>query len=164
MFSPVIDWDDIRTGVVDQLGHENVGWVRIVTNCLEDVKTYADDNNIACPEIWKIKERFAELRICYDCEGADDHQNDLIEAAVKLANASCQRCGNACHRQSWHAWAVKMCCWCLHRIAEERGERLSLNRLDEGHPLQCKFCGYLGQIAWTASGKRCPACVSRGLS
>lgn len=164
MLKAVIDWNDIRTGVAGQLGHERVGWVRIVSSCLEDVKTYAEDTNLACPDIWEIKEQFAELRIRYDCEGADDYQNGLIDAAIELANASCERCGNACCRQYWHSWAVKMCCWCLHQLAEDKGERLVLNQLDERHPLWCKSCGYLGQIAWTASGKRCPACVSRGLS
>ena len=163
--SNVIDWSDIKKGVEAELGEQNRGWVRIVTRWLEKVKTRCDEKNLSYPDVYQIKQKFAQLRLYYRDPNKDGYIESYIAAAHTEADASCERCGNSCQPQVIGGWSTNLCCWCAHQLAEDRKQEAAFNQgtgTDDGH-LQCMSCGYIGQIAWTASGYRCPACVARGL-
>lgn len=158
------DWMNIRASVLNEIGRGNQAWARIVEDALVLVKEQADESSKNYPSIYQIKEKFGELRIYYDHSKADNRQQDIIAGAISEANTSCQKCGNNCRPQLLNGWVVNFCCWCAHRVAEDSGNeipRLNANTMDER--LRCTSCGYIGQIAWKASGHKCPACVAKRL-
>ena len=161
----IIDWDEIETSVKKALGPDNKGWVRIVTHALEKVKERCDEKEIAHPKIGQIKEKLGDLRIYYSEPTKDMYVRAFMEDARIAANSFCERCGNICRPQNLGGWIRCLCCFCAHQVAEDRGyKKPEFNQFrppEDGH-LQCTNCGYVGQIAWTASGHRCPACVSKG--
>lgn len=160
----VIDYDNIRQSIEHELGIGSRGWTRIVEDALKSVKQRGDETNAPCPSIYQIKEKFGELRIYYDHAAADEFQKTQIAAAISEANRCCERCGNASRLQMIGSWATNLCCWCAHeRFTSHSKKHPRFNAsvlLDD--PLRCQTCGYVGQIAWKASGHRCPACVSKG--
>jgi hypothetical protein len=163
--SNVIDWSDIKKSVEAELGGQNRGWVRIVTRWLEKVKMRCDEKELSYPDVFQIKQKFAQLRLYYRDLNKDGCIQSYIAAAHTEADASCERCGNSCQPQTIGGWSSNLCCWCAHQLAEERGQKPIFNKgtgPEDGH-LQCVSCGYIGQIAWKATGYRCPACVSKGL-
>ncbi|WP_282022469.1 hypothetical protein [Ruegeria faecimaris] len=161
----VIDWGDIHNSVVSELGKECQGWIRIVEEALERVKKRAIEQKRPAPEVHQIKQKFGELRIYYSRANTDGYQDSDIVAAITEANRCCQWCGNSCRTQIIDAWIVNMCCWCMHRMADNTGKskpKFNTQHLPDD-PLRCQSCGYVGQIAWKATGHRCPCCVSKGL-
>lgn len=161
----LIDWSIIERSVIRSLGASNKGWIRCVTYGLEKVKERCDEIEIDYPEIWDIKQKMGGLRIYYSEPTKDMIVSAFISDAIKTANRSCEICGNACEPQNLGGWIRCVCCWCAHEEAKKREMKPLFNQHrqpEDGH-LVCSHCNYIGQIAWAASGYRCPACVSQGL-
>lgn len=161
----VFDWKNTEDSVAEELGKECRGWIRLVAHALEQVRDHCHENGVSLPEVRQIKQKFGELRIYYSDPSQDQMIRIYVDHAITKANASCEHCGNACQPQKLGGWWRNLCCWCVHKLAEDRKQKLIFNREsgpDDGH-LQCLSCGYIGQIAWGATGYRCPACVSKGL-
>ncbi|WP_226689763.1 hypothetical protein [Ruegeria arenilitoris] len=159
------DYDDIRGSVEKHLGKDNLGWVRIVTECFEAIKKHCDQREESYLTVGQIKQKFGSLRIYLDGVQEDTFIQLRLQQAVQEAEMSCERCGNASTTQVIAAWHVNLCCWHAHEAATERMETFPTVRLNtraKRDVLQCRSCGYVGQIAWGASGHRCPACVAKG--
>lgn len=161
----VIDWQNIEYCVAEEIGKDRRGWIRILTLALEQVREHCVEEGVPLPEVWEIKQKLRELRVRYSDPAEDQMIKIYVDQAVTKANAACEHCGNACQPQNLGGSRRNLCCWCAHQLAEDRNQKPVFNQgvdADDGH-LQCVSCGYVGQIAWTASGYRCPACVARGL-
>ena len=161
----VIDYKNIRQSIEHEIGLGSRGWTRIVEDALKRVKHRAEETDTPYPAIHQIKEKFGELRICYDHAAADEFQNVQITEAISEANRCCERCGNASRLQMIGSWTANLCCWCAHERIKVHGKKLPKFNISVllDDPLRCQSCGYVGQIAWKASGHRCPACVSEGV-
>ena len=164
----VVDFSDIRGSIKRALGSDTVGWIDIVTQCFEDIKAHCDRKQIDYPKVAQIKQKWGSLRIYFHEAHDDVYIRQACETAQRLADSSCECCGNAAFPQYVGAWVRTLCCWHAHRVARSRGIDFCHEPLNSrfhllDHPLRCGSCGYIGQIAWGASGRRCPACVKRGI-
>ena len=160
----VIDYDNIRKSIENELGTGSRGWTRILETAFTLVKARAEKKSLHCPDVCQIKEKFGELRVYYDHTTADDYQKTYIAAALEEAKHSCECCGNATRPQMVGNWVVILCCWCAHdRLASNGQNAPRFNaRVLLDDPLRCHRCGFVGQVAWKTSGHRCPACVAKG--
>ncbi|SLN11057.1 hypothetical protein TRL7639_00055 [Falsiruegeria litorea R37] len=159
------DYDDIRGSVEKHLGEDNVGWVQIVTECFENIKLHCDKVEKSFPPVGQIKQKYGSLRIHLDGVREDPFIQSILREAVQKADRSCERCGNASAIQCIGYRYANLCCWHAHEAAAERMAdfpTVSLNTQVRSEALQCRSCGYFGQISWGVSGHRCPACVSKG--
>lgn len=163
--SDVFDYDDIRGSVEKHLGKDKLGWIRIVTECFEEIKEHCDSEEKTYPSVSQIKQKYGALRIYLGCAIEDPFIQSSLEEAVRKADRSCERCGNVSRPQCIGVWYANLCCWHAHEAAVERLDKfpkVGLNLRSKSAALQCRSCGYHGQIAWGVSGHRCPACVSKG--
>ncbi|WP_425046503.1 hypothetical protein [Primorskyibacter sp. S87] len=159
------DYEDVRGSVENHLGKENVGWVRVVSECFENIKTHCDTEGKSYPSVGQIKQKYGTLRIYLDGVREEPFIQSILMDAIQEADRSCERCGNASTLQCVGYWFATLCCWHAHEAAAERMKnfpRIGLNTRVRSEGLQCRSCGYHGQIAWGVSGHRCPACVSKG--
>ncbi len=60
------DYDDIRGSVEKHLGKDNLGRVRIVTECFEAIKKHCDRREESYPSVGQIKQKFGSIRIYID--------------------------------------------------------------------------------------------------
>ncbi|KUJ77799.1 hypothetical protein [Ruegeria profundi] len=159
------DYDDIRASVEKCLGKDNLGWVRITTECFEAIKKHCDQRDENYPRVAQIKQKFGSLRVYIDGAQEGTFIESRLQKAVQEAGMSCERCGNVSTPQVIGFWHTNLCCWHAHEAAAKRMQtfpKVGLNPRAKRNALQCRSCGYIGQIAWGASGHRCPACVAKG--
>ncbi len=159
------DYDDICGSVEMHLGKDSLGWVQIVSDCFGEIKLYCDRKEKRYPSVGQIKQKYGSLRIYLDGVREDPFIQSILREATQQADRSCERCGNASAPQCFGFWYANLCCWHAHEAAAERMTsfpKIGLNHHAKSEALQCRSCGYYGQIAWGVSGHRCPVCVSKG--
>ncbi|WP_282153934.1 hypothetical protein [Ruegeria atlantica] len=157
----VIDYSDIRSSVTEGLGSDSLGWIEIVTQCFEDIKTRCDEEDHDYPLVLQIKEKFGELRIYLHQSkaGRPEFVGTYLETARQMANRSCEMCGNSCRQQWIGNWMRNLCAFCAHEDAKRQKLKLHKQPLNKAidHRLKCSTCGYIGQIV--PGGSECVACV-----
>ncbi len=121
------DWENIKSSVESELGQKCRGWNRIVTHALEQVRDYCHENDIHLTEVSQIKEKFGELRIYYSDPSEDQMIQIYVGQAITKANVSCEHCGNACQTQRPGGCWRNLCCWCAHKLAEDRKQKPAFN-------------------------------------
>lgn len=159
----VIDYDDIRRSAERNLGVDNKGWIEIVTRCFEGIKRHCDREELPYPRVAQIKQKFGGLRIYLHADQTSDDQMIplFIETATVEADARCEMCGNCSRPQSVGAWIANLCCFCAQAEARRQKRNLRKHPLNGNldHPLQCKSCGYIGQLVPGRGDKLCAACA-----
>ncbi|WP_170425451.1 hypothetical protein [Ruegeria arenilitoris] len=162
----VVDYDDIKASVEEELGYTPAGWAGLVTDLFQGIKDHCDKQEIAYPVVSQIKQKFGELRIYFHAIVEDELIGNCVQATIERANHSCEKCGNAAQTQVVEGFVTTLCCWCAHELVSSR--RPERKRLfgDRRRPVRdgmtCRVCGYEGQIDRTDEHGRCPACVKKG--
>ncbi|WP_170724464.1 hypothetical protein [Ruegeria lacuscaerulensis] len=162
--SGVVDYDDIKNSVEEELGHTPDGWAGLVTDLFQKIKEHCDKQEIEYPVVSQIKQKFGQLRIYFGTVVKDERIDSLIQATIERANHSCEKCSNAAQVQLVEGFVATLCCWCAHELVSSRRPQ-SKRLFGDGRPVKdgmaCNVCGYRGQIDRTDEHGRCPACVKK---
>ena len=88
------------------------GWDKILDDLCQGIVTHCIDNDITCPLILQIKEKFAGLRFYLEYE--TDEISKLIRTAEALSFKTCESCGTTDDvEQRGNYWLVTRCSECF---------------------------------------------------
>ncbi len=120
----VVDWNDIHSSVLRELGEHRKGWADQLALVLEDVKRsverYPDVFGDELPDVQQIKPKMGGLRVY--TRKCNQNILDELDTRVDEIEKSCEKCGNAAQVQSIQGYLTTLCCWCYNDYLEERFE------------------------------------------
>jgi len=83
------------------------GWYWLLSNLMETIYSYCENNEKEIPNITQIKEKYGGLRFYY--EGGDDKIDGMVWLAEHLSYEICETCGTTENVHQTEGWIYTIC-------------------------------------------------------
>lgn len=119
-YNNAIDWNNIHSSLVKELGNECMGWIsQIEIELLELKQEIEASEDPKLPTVVQIKQKFGDLRIYTDGQEPKS-VTEAIDEICSHVSKTCEDCGNSADVQIIAGFASRLCCHCYNRFLDKR--------------------------------------------